>query len=124
MSVYTKEERMNCYKDNAAVLKAFADETRLQIIDMLSCGELCACRILEYFDITQPTLSYHMKILTECGIVAGRRQGAWMYYSLREENIAKMLDFLKTATSFKEECICNTCSKKNAAGCENKIINL
>lgn len=74
------------YKDTASVLKAMADETRLRIIDMLADGELCACKILESFDITQPTLSYHMKILTDCGLVDGRRDGAWMRYTLSKES--------------------------------------
>lgn len=68
------------------IFKALADETRLKIIEMLSSGEMCACKILEEFEITQPTLSYHMKILTESGLVNGRRDGAWMRYSLNEEN--------------------------------------
>ena len=50
------------YTDITKKLKAMSDSKRLQIIDMLSCGELCACVILESFHITQPTLSHHMKI--------------------------------------------------------------
>lgn len=73
------------YEDIIPVFKALADETRLQIIEMLLGGEHCACGILEHFDITQPTLSYHMKILTDCGLVMGRRDGAWMRYTLRLE---------------------------------------
>ena len=69
----------NKYADFALLFKALSDETRLKIIDMLSCGELCACDILKSFNITQPTLSYHMKILTQSGIVNANRQGPWMY---------------------------------------------
>ena len=54
---------MTQYQKNAGWFKALADPTRLEIVDMLSCGELCACKILERFQITQPTLSHHMKIL-------------------------------------------------------------
>ncbi|HEX3045244.1 MAG TPA: metalloregulator ArsR/SmtB family transcription factor [Bacillota bacterium] len=64
------------------VFKALADETRLKIIGLLTGGELCACKILEEFQITQPTLSYHMKILVESGLVQGKRDGAWMRYTL------------------------------------------
>jgi ArsR family transcriptional regulator len=113
-----------CYKDNAFILKAFADETRLKIIDMLSCGELCACKILAHFDITQPTLSYHMKILTDCGVVSGRREGAWMHYRLNTENIGDLLDFLHKLTAPKDDCICNVCKAENIEvfdKCENKI---
>ena len=73
------------YKDTVQILKALADETRLEIINMLSGGEMCACKILENFDITQPTLSYHMKILTDCGLVDGKRDGAWMRYTLKKD---------------------------------------
>lgn len=76
----------NSYGIYIPIFKALADETRLKIIRMLSAGELCACKILEEFEITQPTLSYHMKILTESGLVNGARDGAWMRYSLNEEN--------------------------------------
>ncbi|MCX7615234.1 MAG: metalloregulator ArsR/SmtB family transcription factor [Clostridiales bacterium] len=78
------------YKNEALYFKALADETRLEIIEMLKTGELCACKILENFDITQPTLSYHMKILQECGLVSGRRDGAWMRYSLNKESFESM----------------------------------
>lgn len=73
------------YKKLVLIFKALADETRIQIVQMLCGGELCACKILENFNITQPTLSYHMKILTESGLVSGRRDGAWMKYSLKRE---------------------------------------
>lgn len=68
--------------DNAAIFKALGDGTRLKIFTMLSDSELCACNILEEFQITQPTLSYHMKVLTDCGLVRGVRDGAWMKYSV------------------------------------------
>lgn len=83
------------YKEMAQKVKALADETRLEIIDMLRVGELCACKIQESFHITQPTLSYHMKILTDCGLVSGRRDGAWMRYTLNKagfEEICAVLD--------------------------------
>lgn len=94
------------YAEYIPVLKALADETRLKIIDMLSCGELCACKILEQFSITQPTLSYHMKILTECGIVLARRDGAWMHYSLCRERADELTEYLETLMSPKPDCIC------------------
>ena len=71
--------------DYVLIFKALADETRLKIALMLSGGELCACKILESFNITQPTLSYHMKLLCDCEIINSRRDGAWMRYSLNKE---------------------------------------
>ena len=83
------------YNDFVQIFKGLADETRLKIIDMLSSGELCACKILKEFDITQPTLSYHMKILTDCGLVNARREGAWMKYTINNENFKKLKEILK-----------------------------
>ena len=76
------------YSEYVSLYKALADETRLKIIQMLSSEELCACHILEAFNITQPTLSYHMKILTECGLVKGAKEGSWMKYTLNKERLA------------------------------------
>lgn len=98
---------------NAANLfKALSDETRVRIVDMLSCDDLCACDILEEFEITQPTISYHMKILTECGLVKAKRDGAWMRYTLDVATAASLKDFLelitsdREVTSDREECVC------------------
>jgi ArsR family transcriptional regulator len=95
------------YKEYAQFFKALSDPNRLMIIDMLSCGELCACVILEKFQITQPTLSHHMKTLCESGLVVGRKQGKWMYYSLSDKTILSFRAFLEYITTDKQDCICN-----------------
>jgi len=69
------------------IMKAIADPNRLQILDMISTGEKCACDILDDFQFTQPTLSHHMKVLIEAGIVTARKEGKWHYYSLIIENV-------------------------------------
>ena len=94
------------YEEYSVFFKALSDQNRLMIIDMLSCGELCACVILEKFKITQPTLSHHMKILCECGLVNGRKEGKWTYYSLNSESIQKFKNFLEVMTTAKQDCIC------------------
>jgi ArsR family transcriptional regulator len=94
------------YAEYVPILKALSDETRLKIVDMLSCGELCACAILEEFSITQPTLSYHMKILSDSGLVSAVRDGSWVRYSLNIEKANDARSFLKDITSDKENCIC------------------
>ena len=81
--------------DYVLAFKALADETRLKIITMLAGGEMCACKILEEFQITQPTLSYHMKVLTESGLVNGVRDRAWMRYSLNQEKGRAVKSFLE-----------------------------
>jgi len=80
---------------------------------MLSCGEMCACDILEQFSISQPTLSYHMKILTESGLINAVRDGAWMRYTLNKAKANEMLAFITYITTEKEDCICNGFLNKN-----------
>jgi ArsR family transcriptional regulator len=94
------------YKENAKYFKALSDPNRIMIIDMLSCGELCACVILEKFQITQPTLSHHMKVLCECNLVNGRKEGKWIYYSLNDDIVKSYKEFLNNITTAKESCIC------------------
>lgn len=98
----------------ASVFKALGDETRLKIIEMLSCGELCACDILACFEITQPTLSYHMKILTECGLVTSHKEGSWIRYGNNKELIEEVKKFWNTITTEREDCICKDQKEVNA----------
>lgn len=95
------------YAEYVPVFKAVSDETRLKIIDMLSCGEMCACDILEEFSISQSTLSYHMKILSESGLVKATRDGAWMRYTLNKDKANEVIAFFNNITNEKEDCICN-----------------
>ena len=101
---------MDQHVDYAPVFKALGDTTRLKIIEMLSCGELCACDILACFEITQPTLSYHMKILTECGLVISRKEGSWMHYSNNAQLIELIKNYWINITTEQEDCICK-CTK-------------
>jgi len=94
------------YREYAQFFKVLSDPNRLMIVDMLSCGELCACVILEKFKITQPTLSHHMKSLCDSGLVVGRKEGKWMYYSLSEKTVQSCRNVLAEVTSHKESCIC------------------
>ena len=94
------------YKEYAQFFKVLSDPNRLMIIDMLSCGELCACVILKKFNITQPTLSHHMKSLCDSGLVVGHKEGKWMYYSLSEKTVQTCRSVLTELTSCKESCIC------------------
>ena len=96
------------YEKEALVFKALSDTNRLKIIDMLSCSciEMCACHLLEKFDITQPTLSHHMKILIEAGIVNSRKQGSWCYYFLNQEKIFQVVSFMSNFTIVNGNCTC------------------
>jgi ArsR family transcriptional regulator len=107
---------MNYYLENTKVFKALGDSRRAMIVDMLSCGELCACNILEKFAISQSTLSHHMKILCESGLVKGREEGKWTYYSLDTATIEETKQFFRDITSYKENCI-YVDHKKCCKGC-------
>lgn len=74
-------------KQLSECFKSLGDETRLQILNMLDKQELCACKILEKFNITQPTLSYHMKSLVYCGLVEVKKNGSWNLYSINKNTI-------------------------------------
>lgn len=94
------------YLDAAKILKALSEPKRLKITDMLSCGEICACKILEYFKITQPTLSHDMKVLAEAGIVKSRREGKNIYYRLDNQNLLELNQMLMRIFTKKEHCVC------------------
>lgn len=100
----------NKYIKEAELFKILADPNRLKIIDMLSCGEMCACKILEKFNITQPTLSHHMKVLIESGLVESRKEANWVHYKLKKRNFAQLSEFLEAITKVKEA---NICKNKN-----------
>ena len=99
------------YQDTAKMLRAISDPKRLRIVDMLSCGELCACKILEAFAITQPTLSHDMKVLAEAGIVKQRREGKNTYYSLDAAALTAMHQTLGRMFQNKPDCICHRNSR-------------
>ena len=88
----------NNHFDNARVFKAFCDEKRLMILEMLQSGEKCACVLLEKFDITQPTLSHHMKILVDSGIVTARKEGKWTHYSISAAGCEEAAALMKKLT--------------------------
>lgn len=79
----------------AQICKALGDANRLEIIEMLSDGERCGCKLLEHFEITQPTLSHHMKILVECGLVNDRKEGKWHQYSLNRDTMKEYMMYFE-----------------------------
>ena len=76
-------------------LKAISDPIRLSIIkNLFSKDELCACDILDSFHITQPTLSFHMKKLTQCGLVFARKDGTWVRYKVNSDYYNRLINDL------------------------------
>ena len=90
---------MKTYEKNAKLFKAFCDPNRLLIVDRLRSGRQGAAELLEVLHIGQPTLSHHMKILIEAGIVRAWKEGKWMHYALNEEGIAQVRLLLLEITS-------------------------
>ena len=93
----------------AYVFKALGDENRIRILKLLRGGELCACHLLEDLNISQPTLSHHMKILCDAGIVAGRKEGKWMHYRICCDGVCalrSMLQELLSPEMLPKDCNC------------------
>ena len=85
-------------KRTAEIFKAFCDENRIRILKLLLTGEKCACKLLEELAVTQPTLSHHMKILCDAGIVKARKEGKWTHYSLDKSGTARAKKLLAELT--------------------------
>lgn len=81
-------------KRTPVVFKALCDENRVRILNYLMDGEKCACHLLDDLNIAQSTLSHHMKILTDSGLVTGRKEGKWMHYSVSQSGVETARDML------------------------------
>ncbi len=92
----------NSYKNKAKIFKAFCDENRLMILEMLQSGEKCGCKLLDALHIGQSTLSHHMKILVESGMVTSRKEGKWTYYAINEVGCQKAKRLLGEITKVSE----------------------
>lgn len=84
---------------NAKVFKAFCDDKRLAILELLQSGEKCACVLIDELGICQSGLSYHMKILCESGVVDARQDGKWTHYKISETGSTAALELLKDITT-------------------------
>ncbi|WP_210145595.1 metalloregulator ArsR/SmtB family transcription factor [Staphylococcus sp. GDY8P89P] len=94
------------YQELATILKVLSDPSRLEIIDLLSCGELCACDLLEYFQFSQPTLSHHMKSLVDKKLVLSRKEGNKHMYRLNHEIFDHVNHNLNLINTSNERCVC------------------
>ena len=84
----------------AALFHALSDEIRLEVVGLLLHGERCVCELMSELDMAQSRLSWHLKTLSDAGIISGRREGRWVYYSLSSDAIAEarsLLDAMKPA---------------------------
>lgn len=94
-------------KHNQAVriFKALADDNRLEILEILMDGEKCGCELIEALKIGQSTLSHHMHILCDAGLVDARKDGKWMHYSLSEAGSEQTRELLRQYTLSPEQAI-------------------
>jgi len=84
------------------ICKALGDSNRLKIIKLLTTGEQCACKLLKEFNITQPTLSHHMKILSDLGLVLVKKEGKWSFYSINCCMFKEFKAYFEHITCFKD----------------------
>jgi ArsR family transcriptional regulator len=80
----------------ATVAKALGDPIRMQIVDVLRrhAGKVCVCELTPLFDVGQPTVSHHLKVLRQAGIVDSERQGLWAYYHVLPEALEELTTWL------------------------------
>ena len=80
----------------AHVAKALGDPVRLQLIDVLTkhAGKVCVYELVPLFDLSQPTVSHHLKVLRQAGLVGSERQGLWSYYYVRPDALAELAGWL------------------------------
>lgn len=93
--VYPDVERDRAVR-MAAVSKALGDPVRLQLVDVLRkhAGKVCVCELVPLFDLAQPTVSHHLKVLREAGIVGSERQGLWAYYYVIPDSLKELSAWL------------------------------
>jgi ArsR family transcriptional regulator len=93
--VYPDVEREQAQR-LAKVSKALGDPIRLQLVDVLRkhAGKVCVCELVPLFDLSQPTVSHHLKVLREAGIVASERQGLWAYYYVIPDSLKELSRWL------------------------------
>lgn len=96
----------NKYINISKKLKVLSDPKRLEIVDMLSCEELCACEILEKFDISQPTLSSDMKKLEDANIIKSCKEGKNVFYIVNKESLDELYNLLGKIFESSLDCIC------------------
>lgn len=99
-------------KKTAIIFKAFCDENRIKILKLLVTGEKCACKLLEEINVTQPTLSHHMKILCDSGVVTGHKDGKWTYYSISIDGAGYALKCLLELTNTEDRKQIGSCCEK------------
>lgn len=110
------------YEEYAKVMKALLDPNQVKIVDLVSCGALCAYDVLEHFDFSQPTLSQHIKVLVEAELVSTAKQGVWHIYSINEKNADALYQKKRNLFSYSKSCACIT-SEEQENSMDNEEMN-
>src|SRR5690606_29158189 len=87
--------------DLAPLFKAIADPVRLRLLSLIAChedGEVCVCELTTAFDLTPPTISHHLKVLKQAGLIDSERRGTWVYYWIKPEVLARMSALISPAS--------------------------
>jgi ArsR family transcriptional regulator len=81
-----------------AIAKALGDPIRMQLVDVLrrNAGQVCVCELVPLFDLSQPTVSHHLKVLREAGIVGSERRGLWAYYYVNPDALKEFSSWLSS----------------------------
>jgi ArsR family transcriptional regulator len=88
--------------DLSRLFKAMADPVRLRLLSLIAShagGEACVCDLTDAFDLTAPTISHHLKVLRESGLITGERRGTWVYYRVHPEVLARLSAVLESGMS-------------------------
>lgn len=99
----------------AVICKAMSDANRMRIIEMLTRGEKCGCELLDELQVTQPTLSHHMKVLSDCGLVSSYKDGKWHHYSINCEKFKEFKNYIAAIT-----CSCDVSKEGETETCCTK----
>ena len=95
--VYPDVERQQAER-MASIAKALGDPVRLQLVDVLRkhAGKVCVCELVPLFDLSQPTVSHHLKVLREAGVVGSERRGLWAYYYVKPDAVKELSTWLNS----------------------------
>lgn len=97
------------YEERSRVFKALCDERRQRILELLRHGEKCACVLMEEMGMPQSSLSYHMKILCDSGLVTSREEGKWIHYQISGQGGERAVELLREITAVSEHGDCKSC---------------
>lgn len=79
---------------SAKLLRAIADENRLQILQMLQPGEKCVCEIWKHLGLSQNLISHHLKVLKDLNLISSRKEGLWVFYKINKKEFSKLKSLL------------------------------